>query len=694
MHYNFFELPFISYAASVTVYILLVLLLTELIHRCFSKSRRGFAVYFIPISLFLFMLPVHTELLPGIIRINAFDMLLWSYSQANTDFVDLGLIQGYGTTDPEVSDLTLSEMLFAVWLTGFIVSVVIEIVRYCRLRHDISLYSIKCIDERILSCISENSKGKAPSVLIYSRASTPFVTGLFRPVILLPHTAWSDEELRLILRHELTHIRRRDILVKIIFVAFRCLNWYDPLIYILCRRAFEDMEFSVDESVTRGSDSEEKLSYSQMIIHTAAGKSCSDCTTCLSLSGKVLKKRVDAIMLDKRTSLIPTVLALTAMLTAYLLIIPVSYPPRWANSKIPVNFVSIPIEKDPIITDESLRSVMAESFEDAGYTYLETLLENYMREDIPEYYRITDYHIERTSGVDNTAQYSTTTGSLNDTDVHIVRYRYIYRTYNECGNTVHNKQLPLPTFNGLNRNDIVSFVVRLIGPSDKEGFYTYHIDEIGSDNLSSVHTSFYHFENFIPSIEQYYSHLAYGGFLDRDNSDSEALAHDVTEYLKTNNITSESESLGLFEYCGYDYDLKTTQATIYGNVYTAPPHGVKIQIYPPCSSFHITGNLVTITCTDLYPSIEYHDSFDVIDFQGISDTPNAENAKARLDHMSTPRDGTDFTVLEYRNIREENGSYYADVRFKGRLEGVYSVMSFINDHGGEDNWYLEHVKII
>lgn len=62
--------------------------------------------------------------------------------------------------------------------------------------------------------------------------------------------------------------------------------------------------------------------------------------------------------------------------------------------------------------------------------------------------------------------------------------------------------------------------------------------------------------------------------------------------------------------------------------------------------------------------------------------------------MKTPRDGTDFTVLDYKNIREENGTVYADVRFKGRLEGEYSVYEYITKHGGEENWYMKNVRIM
>lgn len=56
--------------------------------------------------------------------------------------------------------------------------------------------------------------------------------------------------------------------------------------------------------------------------------------------------------------------------------------------------------------------------------------------------------------------------------------------------------------------------------------------------------------------------------------------------------------------------------------------------------------------------------------------------------MKTPRDGCDFTIINYRNVTEEADGTYAEIRFKGRYEGQYSS-DLIND--GRDG-YLK-VKI-
>ena len=61
---------------------------------------------------------------------------------------------------------------------------------------------------------------------------------------------------------------------------------------------------------------------------------------------------------------------------------------------------------------------------------------------------------------------------------------------------------------------------------------------------------------------------------------------------------------------------------------------------------------------------------------------NITSAEDILEYMKTPRDGCDFTVMDYRNITEEKDGIYAEVRFKGRLDGQYSVDLTENDGDG------------
>jgi membrane carboxypeptidase/penicillin-binding protein len=84
-----------------------------------------------------------------------------------------------------------------------------------------------------------------------SELDSPAVTGLFRATIVVPHRAldWPLERCRLVLVHELAHVRRRDVLVQAI-ADFACaLHWCNPLVWICARRLRVELEIAADDAV-------------------------------------------------------------------------------------------------------------------------------------------------------------------------------------------------------------------------------------------------------------------------------------------------------------------------------------------------------------------------------------------------------------------------------------------------------------
>ena len=81
--------------------------------------------------------------------------------------------------------------------------------------------------------------------------NTPLAFGLVRPTVLLPrNTDWADEEqLTYILTHEYVHIRRGDMLWKLMLTAAVCLHWCNPLVWAMYFCANRDLELTCDEAV-------------------------------------------------------------------------------------------------------------------------------------------------------------------------------------------------------------------------------------------------------------------------------------------------------------------------------------------------------------------------------------------------------------------------------------------------------------
>jgi beta-lactamase regulating signal transducer with metallopeptidase domain len=100
---------------------------------------------------------------------------------------------------------------------------------------------------------------------------TPFVLGLFKPMIYIPH-GLSEKEKHYILLHERTHIRRHDYIVKLFAYFILCLHWYNPLVWAAFRLMVTDMEMSCDERVLKELGKDIKKEYSATLLSLAAGQ--------------------------------------------------------------------------------------------------------------------------------------------------------------------------------------------------------------------------------------------------------------------------------------------------------------------------------------------------------------------------------------------------------------------------------------
>lgn len=99
--------------------------------------------------------------------------------------------------------------------------------------------------------------------------ASPVLIGVFRPFVVLPKEKMTPEESALILRHELTHLKRKDIWYKWLFQIVLCLHWYNPFVYWFGKTFDKDCELSCDESVVRTLTEEERRSYGNILLDTA-----------------------------------------------------------------------------------------------------------------------------------------------------------------------------------------------------------------------------------------------------------------------------------------------------------------------------------------------------------------------------------------------------------------------------------------
>ncbi len=91
-----------------------------------------------------------------------------------------------------------------------------------------------------------------PVTLLRSDAvDVPVTWGVGRPFVALPIAAatWTEERLRLVLVHELVHVRRQDVVVEGFLWLAGALYWFHPAVRLAARRLRLERERACDEAV-------------------------------------------------------------------------------------------------------------------------------------------------------------------------------------------------------------------------------------------------------------------------------------------------------------------------------------------------------------------------------------------------------------------------------------------------------------
>lgn len=138
----------------------------------------------------------------------------------------------------------------AVWAVGIVFLLLYAVVSTVRLRFVLRSAKQDDTDRR---------------VRMSNACPTPFILGLFPPMIYLPENLSADDR-SAVLAHERAHIKRGDHIWKLLGFLLVVYYWFDPLVWLGYHLLSVDIEYACDERVIADMDASAKKSYANALL--------------------------------------------------------------------------------------------------------------------------------------------------------------------------------------------------------------------------------------------------------------------------------------------------------------------------------------------------------------------------------------------------------------------------------------------
>lgn len=209
-------------------------------------------------------------------------------------------------SDRNQAGTTMLDIVALVWIIGSLIFISVHLISYFHYKRQVMkkgrMIKEVCILSQLFQLKYELHIRCTVCVMEYSEAESPMIIGFIKPVLVLPKEQYSAEDLFFILKHELVHLKRGDMYLKLLFVTANAVHWFNPFIWIMQKEAVIDMELSCDEKVTQGTSYELRKAYTETLLSMLHKRCVRKTVLSTQFYGgtKIMKKRFKNILIRNR----------------------------------------------------------------------------------------------------------------------------------------------------------------------------------------------------------------------------------------------------------------------------------------------------------------------------------------------------------------------------------------------------------
>ncbi|MCM1186967.1 MAG: M56 family metallopeptidase [Lachnoclostridium sp.] len=160
--------------------------------------------------------------------------------------------------------------------------------------------------------------------------------GIFRPEIILPVQDYTMAQMHMILEHEITHIKNRDLLWKRICLAAEGLHWFNPLVRLLTQKVIYLEEVICDRQSVENTSVFSVKDYGRFLADMEDNRIGESAVAALCESRNIVVRRISLLADESRKLLpkrfvFPACLALLLSCTMVLSHTAAVYAAEWSN---------------------------------------------------------------------------------------------------------------------------------------------------------------------------------------------------------------------------------------------------------------------------------------------------------------------------------------------------------------------------
>lgn len=197
-------------------------------------------------------------------------------------------------------------LLPLVWLVGAVVFLLWKSLQLARFQRLLSQTNRPVKDIMTLTAFERIKKEKhiSDNVRLFFNPciTTPMLMGLIHTRLILPGIDFSNQELEMILCHELTHYRHRDLWIKSAAMLMCAIHWFNPCAYLFVNSLDRFLELSCDAEVVQNMDYEQRRMYGAAILSVLSRVSGrhAGLYTGLCENKRHMKRRLSTMLNEKR----------------------------------------------------------------------------------------------------------------------------------------------------------------------------------------------------------------------------------------------------------------------------------------------------------------------------------------------------------------------------------------------------------